>query len=323
MRTIRILLLLAIILIAACNKDNQSPLEQPSQPTINFKKKSPESCDFGITQYNTIARMSPKDQQIALRKGVGGGRDTDKDGIGDRQDNCATTFNPDQLDSDKDGIGDACDVTPFPEPPKPVPYGKWVILLDFDGENVNSLYWNGGRPFYATPSGLGPVEINNITDSVKLDFSQFSSIVVTTDSTVYNAASILRRQRVIITENWEFYCGINACAGGVAFIESIKWGLDVPCFVFSKALGYRQKNIFEACSHEVGHTVGLYHQSLYNDTCGFVTDYNPGFGTGSTSRAPIMGNSYSRIGYWWIGPNSFGCTNIQNDSLIIRKLVGL
>jgi hypothetical protein len=289
---------------------------------LTEKNKNLESCDFGITQYNTVARMSPKDQQIALRKGVGGGRDADKDGIADRKDNCITTFNPDQLDSDKDGIGDACDITPFPEPPKPVPYGKWVILLDFDGENVNSLYWNNNRPFYATPSGLGPVEINNITDSVKLDFSQFSNIVITTDSAVYNTASILRRQRVIITENSEFYCGINACAGGVAYIESIKWGVDVPCFVFSKALGYRQKNIFEASSHEVGHTIGLYHQSTYNDTCGFVFEYNPGFGTGSTSRAPIMGNSYSRVGYWWIGPTSFSCTFFQNDSVIIRNLIG-
>jgi hypothetical protein len=56
--------------------------------------------------------------------------------------------------------------------------------------------------------------------------------------------------------------------------------------------------------------------------CVFLSEYNQGFGTGSTSRAPIMGNSYSRIGYWWVGPNSFGCSNIQNDSVIIRNLVG-
>jgi hypothetical protein len=34
--------------------------------------------------------------------------DTDNDGIPDRDDNCPTTFNPDQADSDEDGIGDAC-----------------------------------------------------------------------------------------------------------------------------------------------------------------------------------------------------------------------
>jgi hypothetical protein len=284
-----------------------------------LKKKSPETCDFGITQFNTIARLSPKDQQIDLRRGGGKTRDTDKDGITDSQDNCSVTFNPDQLDSDKDGIGDACDATPFPPPPA---FGNWVIFLDFDGHTVNTPYWNNGVSFYATPSGLSSTEINNIVDSVRKDFSQFASIAVTTDSNVYNAASLVRRQRVIITENFEFYCGPTACAGGVAYIGSFTSGLDVPCFVFSKALSYKQKNIFEACSHEVGHTLGLYHQSSYSDMCVFLSEYNSGFGTGSTSRAPIMGNSYARIGYWWIGPNSFGCSNIQNDSIIIRNLVG-
>jgi hypothetical protein len=84
-------------------------------------------------------------------------------------------------------------------------------------------------------------------------------------------------------------------------------------------LSYNQKYVGEACSHEAGHTLGLYHQAQYNSTCGFVSDYSTG---GSSVNAPIMGNSYFKPGVWWIGPNSFGCTNIQNDSLIIRQKVG-
>ena len=280
-------------------------------PNLTTTKK-PESCDFLNGNYNTVARMSSREQQIALRTRV---RDTDRDGIPNTQDNCSVTFNPDQLDSDKDGIGDACDATPFPPI---VGTGSWVIFLDFDGHTVNNQYWNGGVPFYATPSGLSSTEIKNIVDSVTFDFAQFKNINITTDSNVYKAASVIRKQRIIITQYSEWY----GLTGGVAYVESIKWGLETPAFIFSKALSYSQKKIAEATSHETGHTLGLYHQILCSSTGTFVAEYNSGAGTSTTGKAPIMGNSYARPGYWWIGPNSFECSNIQNDSLIIRNLVG-
>jgi len=304
-------LFITLFFLYSCSKN-----DNVSIPSIKL-----EVCELPNGEYNTIFRMSPKEQEEALRRSGGKTRDTDRDGITDEQDNCPVTFNPDQLDSDKDGIGDACDATPFPPPPA---FGQWVIFLDFDGQNITSPEWvaqNGGNPFYATPSGLSSTEVNNIVDSVRKDYQQFAPIAITTDSAVYNAASLVRRQRVVITENFEWYCGPTACAGGVAYIGSIEWGKDVPCFVFSKALSYRQKYIAEAISHETGHTLGLYHQILCTGTT-FVREHNSGSGTSTTGSSPIMGSSYTRPGYWWIGPNSFGCSNIQNDSVIFRQKVG-
>ena len=37
-------------------------------------------------------------------------KDEDKDGIDDNIDNCASEYNPEQLDDDTDGFGNACDV---------------------------------------------------------------------------------------------------------------------------------------------------------------------------------------------------------------------
>lgn len=194
------------------------------------------------------------------------------------------------------------------------------MFLDFDGYFLQNQYWNNfGQPADLLPSGFNEIEIKRIVDSVRFDYAQFP-ITVTIDSTVYFSVSPLKRQRIVITQNDEFFCRNGSpCAGGVAYIDSWTWGLEVPGFVFSKALGYRQKPVWEAISHEAGHTIGLYHQSEFNDSCKYVREY---FDGGSSPNAPIMGNSYYKPGVWWVGPLVSGCTQIQNDSLKIRSVVG-
>jgi hypothetical protein len=202
-----------------------------------------------------------------------------------------------------------------------VPYGlnsfpsaKATFYLDFDGHTVSTAYWNGGNTFYAKPSKLTTAQIDSAFKMVAEDFRPFN-VNVTTDSSVYFAAPLLRRQRVIITDTSEWYAGV----GGVAYFGSFLWGLEVPCFVFSDVLK-TGRNSGEAISHEIGHTLNLNHQSQCNSSGVFVNEYFAGVGTGEISWSPIMGNSYSRnLTLWHNGPNSFGCTNLQDDLSIITS----
>lgn len=196
------------------------------------------------------------------------------------------------------------------------PGAQATILIDFDGQTVDSRFW---KPFYkdsllfCSPSGLSDIQKIRIFNHVSEDFRPFN-ITVTTDSTVFFRTSLFRRVRVIVTTTSAWYNG----SGGTAYIESFRWGEDVPCFVFPDILRFFEKRVAEAVSHEVGHTLGLYHQARYNDTCRFLDEYNPGVGTGQTSWAPIMGNPYFRnITTWHNGRNSIGCSRFQDDLAII------
>lgn len=310
------------------------------------KSKSLQICDLNKGQYNYISRFSTEQiKDILGRRGGGtpkGRQDTDGDGIKDPNDNCPFIFNPDQADIDGDGIGNACDnldnrdvdrdgiIDPNDNCPSifnpdqsdidndgigdicdtiitPNIIYDFTLFLDFDGHYINTRFWNGGIPFYAPASGLSITEINLIVQEVRADFANWA-INITTDSTVFLKTHLNKRQRIVITES-TFY----GSAGGVAYIESMYWGLDIPAFVFSKLLSYNSKYIYEATSHESGHTLGLYHQSVWSDTCSFINEYRHG---------TIMGVAYqSPNSTWGIGATSLGCLNIQNDTLVISSYI--
>jgi hypothetical protein len=254
-----------------------------------------------------------------MAKGGGGStggpkpKDSDRDGIPDTKDNCPKTSNSNQLDSDNDGIGDVCDPYPYGNDPS---VGS-VILLDFDGYYLNSPMWNGGVPKDCQPSGMYPAEIQTVLDSVKKDFSKYN-ITVTTDENVYQAASSAKRMRVVITTSSEIYPGV----AGVAYVSSMFWGDNTPCFVFSNTMSYNALRIRIATSHESGHTVGLYHQSQWDTNCNLLYTYKPC--DWSTSTGPIMGSvASSCLPLWWVGPTPNGCTFIQDDNKILELELGI
>lgn len=187
-----------------------------------------------------------------------------------------------------------------------------TIFLDFDGEYVNSVGWNNGDPFTCGAANISTAQIAEIFSRVSEDYRPFA-VNITTDSTKFLAAPVDRRIRIIVTDSSAWY---PQAVAGITYTGSFTWGNDIPGFVFSGKLNNSTKKIAECCSHESGHAVGLSHQSKY-DQCTLLERYNSGIGTGETSWAPIMGNSYDRNMTGWSNGNTESSCNTQQDNLFI------
>ncbi len=200
------------------------------------------------------------------------------------------------------------------------PAAPATIFLDFDGQNVLYPYWNGGTPINCAAAPMTEVQITEAFNRTAEDFRPFE-INVTTDSTVFLAAPVDQRIRIIVTPTSAWYQGV----GGVAYIGSFTWGDDAPAFVFCDRLGPNSpKMIGECCSHESGHTLGLSHQSKFGADCNNpVEQYNSGTGAGEPGWAPIMGNSYYKnMSNWNNGPIPNGCTYMQDNLSVITSQNG-
>jgi hypothetical protein len=195
------------------------------------------------------------------------------------------------------------------------PSAAATILLDFDGQYVDGTSWNWSGPLTLGPANLTNDQITEIFNRVAEDYRPFN-INVTTDSAKYWAAPPTQRTRVILTVTSAWY----GSAGGVSYINSFTWGDNTPCFVFTALLNYRTKYIAEAAAHEIGHTLGLNHQSSYDTNCNKLDEYNSGKGTGEIAWAPIMGVGYYRnFTLWHNGSNPWGCSNYQDDLSIMTS----
>ncbi|HUR64724.1 MAG TPA: hypothetical protein VMZ03_00105 [Chitinophagaceae bacterium] len=275
-----------IYLASLCFLAACSKTDTADQPAQLTSQNKPETCEFGKTNFNLTKRAALNEEAAYVSKGPrnGGGGG-----------------NP-----------------PPPPPPPPPGTNAGVILLDFNGQTVSGTAWNTNSNIVCSPANLSAAAMNTIVDRVENDFAPFY-ITVTTDEAVYNAANPARRTRVILTETWEWF----GQAGGTSFLNSFTWGNNTPCFVFSSLLGYNEKQIAEASSHESGHTLGLRHQATYNGTA-LLNEYNYGHGTGEIGWAPIMGCAYyNNMSTWFNGPNNLGYNSYQDDVAIIAGLVGL
>jgi hypothetical protein len=195
------------------------------------------------------------------------------------------------------------------------PSASATIYLDFDGHLVTGTSWNMNGDIPCNPSNLTSTQITEIFNRVAEDYRPFN-VNITTDSTKYWSAPVYKRMRVIVTTSSSWY----GSAGGVSYLGSFIWGDNTPAFVFSALLNYNTKNVAEATSHELGHTLGLNHQASYDGNCNKLSEYNTGTGGGEIGWAPIMGSGYYRnMTLWNNGANPYGCTSFQDDLAYITS----
>jgi serralysin len=204
------------------------------------------------------------------------------------------------------------------------------IFLDFNGHTTSGTDWNtfynGGAnivtPAYSidadttTFSTTEVASIEEIWKRVAEDYAPFNVDVTTIEPGNLNAANNIR---VVIGGAWDQWYEESGGAGGVAWLTSWQWNNDTPVFVFEEnLLNGAAKYTAEVISHEVGHSLGLSHQSTYDAFGNQIEEYNSGSGSGDTGWAPTMGASYyQNLTTWHNGTSSLGATSYQDDMSII------
>jgi PKD repeat protein len=201
-----------------------------------------------------------------------------------------------------------------------------VVYLDFDGHTISGTAWNGSTdPLYArpfdldgNPSSFSEAEraaIAEIWHRVAEDFAPFDIDVTTEEPASFDGYT----GRVLITSKTDANGRAmpSNSGGGVAYVGV--WGRSDYATRYSPALVYYDNlakgttYIAEASAHEFGHNLGLSHDGNGSTT------YYAGHGSGNTSWAPIMGNSYSNNVTQWSRGEYSGANNTQDDLAIIAS----
>jgi hypothetical protein len=163
--------------------------------------------------------------------------------------------------------------------------------------------------------------IQNIWKRVSEDFAPFDVDVTTQEP----PATALARSnmsddsfgiRVVITKDWTRSSPRGYCnCGGFAYLGAFDQPYEFykPAFIFYDTLLKSEKNIAEAISHEVGHTVGLSHQGTSNSA------YYYGQGAGTTGWAPIMGAGYNKELTQWSKGEYLGANNKVDEFSVMQK----
>jgi hypothetical protein len=231
---------------------------------------------------------------------------------------------------------------PLGEPPYPIaqtfqlssrPSATKTIYLDFNGHVTTSSTWNFDLdvPVINTPNfdvDGAPWNFNlyehelmqRIWQRVSEDYAPFDVNVTTLEP---SPGDLVRTGfadnrwgiRVAIGGSWDQVLPDLGPAGGWAYLGSFGDVFAQPAFVFPGSLGFDEKSIALAVSHEVGHTLGLSHDGTT------ALGYYDGHGYGPTSWGPIMGAPFDREVTHWSRGDYADADNREDDLAIITNPV--
>ena len=179
------------------------------------------------------------------------------------------------------------------------------IYLNFKGQGSNPAFDLDHVP--GTFSAIESALIQKIWLRVAEDFSAFDVDITTEAPTATLGKTGVA---ILITRR-------NTNVGGYAYLNvfgPLKAGPTEPlAFCFQNNLLNDEKDIAECLSHELGHTLGLHHQSTAQQ------GYYSGSGDGDTGWAPIMGVGYYRNLSQWSKGEFVGATNREDAYAVMLK----
>ena len=179
-----------------------------------------------------------------------------------------------------------------------------VIYCNFDGEVVNQPFWSDSI-INAAPSGLSSGEVLEILKLVAEDFAPFD-VNVTNDRTVYDSTDSNKCVMCISTPTNTVAPDSGGIAGVGTFTD------DIVCWDFNLD--------GDTISHEVGHTLNLYH---HGDSSQNAPEYHDGHASESREWGPIMGSADSAKIVQWSDGNYTSATNNNQDDLELITNNGL
>jgi hypothetical protein len=212
------------------------------------------------------------------------------------------------------------------------PGARLIVYLDFTGHTTTNTPWNSPGGSFTTPPYTIDADtatfntqehtvIQSVWRRMAEDFAAYDVDVTTEEP---NEALLLRTANSDLQYGMRVLFGpdqMSTGAGGVAFVgsfDAVRSSDPIPCFVFAEQGQASVKFMSEAGSHEVGHTVGLWHDGRNADGDG---SYYTGHGTGALSWAPIMGVGYSKDVVQWSKGEYADANETQDDLAVIATYI--